>query len=108
MFMLITPPQEHINFEELLSAGLLPIKTVVQPGVQGAVVTGTQGAGVNTPIAAAVADATAGFDIDVHIPNGIIFFIGTLSIIVAPGKFDTSTLFSGVTVKDDGAIPKEH
>jgi hypothetical protein len=101
------PPQLHISFEELLSAGLLAIITVGAPGTQGALVTGMQGIGVSTPSAAAVAAATVGFAIDWHMPNGMTFFIGILSMIVANGIVET-TLFSGVTIKADGAIPKEH
>jgi hypothetical protein len=35
------------------------------------------GIGVNTPMAAAVAAATAGFAGDMHMPNGVMFAIGT-------------------------------
>jgi hypothetical protein len=103
----MTPPQLHISFEELFSAGLLAIITVGAPGAQGALVTGIHGIGVRAPIAAAVAAATVGFAIDWHMPKGMTFFIGTLSMIVANGIVDT-TLFSGVTMNADGAIPKEH
>lgn len=82
--------------------------TVGDPGVQGDVVTGIQGCGVNTPKAADVAAATWGFDKVTHMPNGITFLFGTLSMIVAAGCPAAKTLFSGVTVKADGAIPKEH
>ncbi len=57
---MMTPPQLHINWLVLVSAGIFPIKTVGEPGTQGAGVTGTQGIGVKTPLAAAVADATVG------------------------------------------------
>lgn len=69
-------------------------------------ITGIQGIGVNTPNAAAVAEATIGFAIELHMLNGRIFFIGILSIIVAIGIVD-KTLFSGVTINNDGDIPKE-
>ena len=36
-----------------------------------------QGIGVSTPRAAAVAAATVGFAIELHIPNGMMFTIGT-------------------------------
>jgi hypothetical protein len=91
----------------------LPIITVGEPGVHGAVVTGIHGAGVgvNTPLAAAVAAevaaATAGFDCVVHIPNGGMFFPGMLSIILAAGVV-VNTFFSGVTTSVLGAMPKEH
>jgi hypothetical protein len=48
----------HINRQLLSKAGLWPIMTVGAPGDQGAVVTGIQGWGVNTPNAADVAEAT--------------------------------------------------
>ncbi len=60
--MVMTPPQLHINWHVLVNAGIFPTKTVAEPGVHGAGVTGTQGIGVNTPLAAAVADATVGLD----------------------------------------------
>jgi hypothetical protein len=90
-----------------LSAGLFAIITVGTPGTQGALVAGIHGIGVKTPRAAAVAAATVGFAIDWHITKGIIFFIGILSIMVAKGIVVT-TLFSGVTINAEGAIPKEH
>ena len=53
--------------------------TVGQPGTHGAGMLGTQGIGVNTPPAAAVADATCGLAGLLHIPK-----VGNLlSIIVA-------------------------
>jgi hypothetical protein len=65
-----------MHFDELLSAGIDPIRTVGEPGTQGAVVAGTQGIGVSTPLAAAVADATVGFATELHIPNVGILLIG--------------------------------
>jgi hypothetical protein len=104
----ITPPHWHINFELLLSAGWLEINTVGAPGTQGAVVTGTQGCGVNTPIAALVAAATAGLVRVVHIPKGAIFTMGLLSMILATGWEDVTTILSGKTVRMPGATPKLH
>lgn len=102
----ITPPYIHISFELLLRAGLPPISTVGEPGIQGAVVTGIQGMGVRTPIAAAVAAATAGFAGFLHIPNGMMFVIGMLSMIVATGVEDVTRL-TGSTFSTDGVMPKE-
>jgi hypothetical protein len=65
-----------------------------------------QGMGVSVPIAAAVADATAGLARDWHIPKGMTLTIGTLSIIVASGVFET-VLATGSTFSTDGAIPNE-
>lgn len=87
---------------------MLETITVAAPGAQGDAVTGTQGCGVNTPIAAAVADATAGLAIEVHIPNGAIFTMGLLSIIVAMGCDVVITILSGNTVNVPGATPKLH
>lgn len=97
-----------MSLHELLRAGLLAIITVGEPGAQGAEVTGTQGIGVSTPCAAAVAAETVGFAIEEHMPKGRIFFMGTLSMMVAAGRLPTMTLFSGVTTKVDGAAPNEH
>jgi hypothetical protein len=60
-----------------------PVTNTVAGGAQGAVVAGTHGAGVNTPEAAAVAACTAGLAGELHIPNDLMFVIGTKSVIVA-------------------------
>jgi hypothetical protein len=57
----IIPAQLHRHFDISFRAGTLPIRTAGEPGDHGAGVTGTQGIGVKTPDAAAVADATEGF-----------------------------------------------
>lgn len=67
-----------------------------------------QGTGVKTPAAAVVAAATAGLVGVMHIPNGMMFFMGTKSMMFAAGWLPESTLFSGVTIKVDGAIPNGH
>lgn len=64
MLIEITPPQLHISLLLLLRAGMFATRTVGEPGAHGAAVTGTQGIGVRTPIAAAVAEATVGLAID--------------------------------------------
>ena len=74
--MEIVPPYEHWQTDVLFKAGILAIMTVEHPGVQGADVMGVQGVGVKTPLAAAVADAVAGFAILVHITNPGIFTKG--------------------------------
>lgn len=78
------------------------------PGVQGEVMSGMQGMGVSTPIAAAVADATVGFDIDWHMPKGGMFATGAKSMIVALGRLFIMGLAGDITISDDGAIPNEH
>src|SRR5258707_11337523 len=106
--MSFPPPQLHISFELLFSAGILPIITVGDPGAQGAAVTGTHGMGVSTPSAAAVAAATIGFDGELHIPNGGIFAIGMLTIIVAAGGPPPMVAFVGSTTRLLRATPKLH
>jgi hypothetical protein len=59
--------------------------TVGAPVTQGAGVFGMHGIGVSAPIAADVAAATAGLAREVHIPNGMMFTIGTWSMIFASG-----------------------
>lgn len=108
ILMLMTPPQAQVSLEESLRAGLLAMSTVGQPGAQGAGITGTQGMGVSTPMAAAVAEATVGLDMEVHMPKGMMFFMGTLSMMVAAGILEVRVLFSGVTTRLEGAMPKEH
>jgi len=81
----ITPAQVHIKVLVLFNAGMLPRITVGEPGVQGAAVAGTHGIGVSTPMAAEVAEATLGLASDVHMPNGRILTMGTLSIMFAAG-----------------------
>lgn len=53
---------------------------------------GVHGCGVSTPNAAAVAEATAGLLIEVHIPIGVIFVLGSQSLIVAAGFPSIRTL----------------
>ena len=50
---------------------MLPNKTVGAPGSHGEAVAGMQGIGVNTPSAAAVAAATIGLAMLMHVPNGM-------------------------------------
>ena len=75
--------------------------------IHGEVITGMQGIGVRTPIAAAVAVATIGFVIVLHIPKGLIFSKGAKSHIVAKGKPAIKEVL-GRTERTDGAFPKEH
>src|SRR5437868_3727793 len=102
----ITPPQAHVQMEVLLRAGIPPISTVGEPGVQGAV-TGMQGMGVNTPSAAAVAAATVGLAIDMHIPKGGMLTMGAQSMIVAAGA-PAIVRLTGSTFKVEGAMPNGH
>ncbi len=104
----IEPPIVQTSFALLRSAGLFLIINLVAGGAQGAPVTGTHGAGVGVPRAAAVNAITAGFVFELHMPNGKMFFIGMLSIIVAAGLFAALVRFSGVTINVLGAAPMLH
>jgi|GEM_PF-926904 len=84
------PNHEQLHLEVLLSAGDFLKVTVGDPGVHG-VVTGIHGVGVNTPLAAAVAEAVVGFVSDEHIPNVGILVTGIASRILA------ATILSAVT-----------
>jgi hypothetical protein len=104
----ITPPQLHMHLETLSSAGIPAIVTVGAPGTQGELVAGTHGIGVSTPSAAAVAAATVGLAIELQTPNGVIFTIGTWSMMLAAGGPSHNTLFVGRTTSGAGAAPKLH
>jgi hypothetical protein len=104
--MVIKPPQAQLHMEVLLRAGIPPIMQVAEPGAQG-IVTGIQGMGVRTPSAAAVAAATVGLAIDMHIPNGGMLTMGAQSMIVAAGVPALVRLV-GRTFNVEGAMPKVH
>lgn len=74
--MLITPVHWQLHVHSECSAGSPSIVTLDAPGVHGLVVAGTHGAGVRTPPAAAVAAATAGFDVVPHMPKDGMLSIG--------------------------------
>jgi hypothetical protein len=98
----------HINCEVLSSVGISARITVGAPGTHGATVAGMQGIGVNTPIAAAVAAATIGFAGDMHMPNGMMFTSGILSMMLASGISLVKTMLVGNTTSELGAMPKLH
>lgn len=104
----IAPPQLHINIEEFCRLGIFANKTVGEPTIQGAGVTGTHGIGVKAPKAAAVAAATVGFAKLEHIPNGMILTKGLWSMILAAGLLLVITLLAGKTIRLEGAAPKLH
>jgi hypothetical protein len=106
--MLITPAHRHMSFELSLRAGMLAIRTVGAPGAQGATVLGMHGMGVRTPKADAVAAATVGLARLEHIPNGMMFTMGTLSMMLAAGWLPVITRFTGSTTRLLGASPKLH
>lgn len=100
----MTPPyaQKHLLVKS--KAGVPPIHTLTAPGVQGDAMFGTQGIGVSTPSAAAVAEATVGLASEEHIPKGKMFTIGRQSLIVASGVL--ANTFGEVTASAEGAAPK--
>ena len=104
---MITPPNEQVHIEALLSAGCPPTRTVGDPGAHGAAVIGVHGIGVSTPSAAAVAAATVGLAIDMHMPNGKMLTNGLLSMMFAAGLFSIITRLVGSTVSVPGAAPNE-
>ena len=90
---------------ELLSSCSLHTWTVGQPGAQ-LTVAGTQGAGVKTPAAAAVAAATAGLEGQEHMPKeGRLAIVP--SIMVAAAMPHMVTVGWLVTVNGAGTAPKE-
>ena len=66
------------------------------PGAQGATITGMQGMGVRTPIAAEVAEATMGLLSDWHMPKGRILTSGAKSMMVAYALFSAIFAFSAI------------
>ena len=107
--MVITPPQAQLHIHVLLSAGMLLINTVGLPGCHGPTVTGTQGIGVRTPSAAAVAAATAGLLGVMHMPKVGMFAIGANAMMFAAGILLAMTGGPvGVTMSEAGATPKGH
>src|SRR5882724_3461879 len=97
----------HMQVQVLLRAGMPPIMQVAEPGIHGAVVAGMQGMGVNTPSAAAVAEATTGLAMDMHMPKVGMFVIGMWSMMLAAGVV-AMVLLVGSTTRADGATPNEH
>ena len=75
----------QVSFEMLSRDGMFARRTVGAPATQGAGITGRHGMGVSTPRAAAVADATVGLAIELHIANGMMLTIGIWSLMLAAG-----------------------
>jgi hypothetical protein len=108
MLTWITPAHMQFSVQALSTAGWLPIKTLGTPGTQGEAVAGTQGIGVNTPKAAAVAAATVGLEGLVHMPKGMMFSMGMWSMMLAAGMLLVRTRLIGNTTSVLGAAPKLH
>jgi hypothetical protein len=97
----------HSQVQVFVSAGISVIVTDTAPGAHGVVVTGTHGMGVNTPRAAAVADATSGLLGVLHMPKVGMLSIGTKSMMVAAGRPPAVTPV-GVALSGAGVKPNEH
>jgi hypothetical protein len=76
--------------------------TFAAPGVQGAVVAGTHGAGEKTPSLAAVAAATTGLDIVPHIPKVGMLTIGANAWMFAAGVSAVTGVPMGTTARGTG------
>lgn len=87
--------------------GTPPISTR-EVEIQGATVIGTQGIGVSTPKAAAVADTTSGFRGDRHIPKGAMLKTGLLSMMLPADELCAMTRLMGRTVSRAGVAPMLH
>lgn len=70
--------------------------------------TGTQGMGVSTPRAAAVAEATVGLLRLLHIPKGGMLTAGAVSVMTPAGRPLITTLGMGRALNDAGTEPKGH
>ena len=84
--------------------GIPPTVTVGTVGIQVPAMAGTQGIGVKTPMAAAVAAATVGLAGDWHIPKVGILAPGAQSLILAMGIILPVTL-GRITMREHGATP---
>lgn len=105
--MLMEPPHIHMHLSPPDIIGSPLNKHVGFTGIHGATTAGTHGIGVKTPKAAAVAAATVGLEIVLHIPKDIMFTIGIKSIIVATGNPAANTGNFGGTTKGTEATPNE-
>lgn len=76
--------------------------TLAAPGVHGAVVTGTHGAGVNAPSLAAVAAATVGLDIVPHMPKVGMLTMGANAWMLAAGVSQVTGVPIGTTASGTG------
>ena len=94
--------------QALCRAGWPLMRTVVEPGAHGVVVTGMHGWDVRTPLAAAVAAATWGLLNVLHMPKGMMLVSGTWSMTDAAGWAGACTMLTGSTVSGEGVVPKEH
>jgi hypothetical protein len=104
----MTPPQAQLQIDPVVRAWFPPIVVRSAPGTQRPITAGLHGIGVSTPSAALVAAATVGFAKLMHIPKVMMFIPGTVSCTEAAGWPSIITLLIGMTISDDGAMPKLH
>ena len=108
------PPHMHIHISPPHTTDPVDKSACGLLEIQGDDIAGTHGIGVNvkTPnaaaVAAAVAAATVGFAMVVHIPKDKTFIIGIKSAMQATGIPEAKTGVLGITMSDEGAIPQEH
>jgi hypothetical protein len=108
MIVMNPAPIPHTNCELLHRHGLPSISSLGLAGTHVPAGTMVHGWGVKTPSAAAVAEATAGFAIDEHIPKLCTFTLGCMSCMVAAGFPPILHRVCDVTVMSDGFEPKVH
>jgi hypothetical protein len=104
----MTPPHAQLHIDPAVSALLPPIVVRNAPGSQVPTIVGTQGIGVSTPSAAAVAAATVGFARLEHMPNGGTLTPGAVSVTTAAGRPSIVTREMGSETSEDGARPNVH
>jgi hypothetical protein len=92
---LIMPPQAQRHLLSTVARGISSAVSKIDGGAHGAGMSGTQGIGVRTPKAAAVAVMTSGLAGLLHMPNGGIFMIGTIWTIVAAANASLTTGAAG-------------
>ena len=103
----ICPSHVHMVRLSLVSAGKPWTKTGGWPGIHGETIAGVHGAGVGTPIAAAVSAMTNGLVGAVHMPNEGILVKGAKSMIFAFGLPLNKTVRDGSTTSGQGTSPNE-
>lgn len=100
------PPQQHISTLSLVSTGAPPTNMWGLPGAQGPAVAGTQGMGVKTPPAAAVAAATSGFAGLLHSPKG--GMLTNVAFAIMDAGCPAAVPPPGSKVKHPALLPKLH
>ena len=102
----MAPAKLQFRIQGSVSSGIPPKTAVGDPGAQGPAGVGVQGMGVRTPIAAAVAPATAGLARLSQTPKGRTFKKGVIFMIV-PICVPPNTMGEGRNIREAGAAPME-